>query len=121
MYIGNLQATFASPDAEPTIRTANSKAITLTGAPGAHGRPLILEEEIGLRPAPKEAVPVLFICNLRGSGCPLSADTILPSQWYIDCKLAKDERELVLSQRVCTTQEPGQAMGSTPLETPTVA
>src|ERR1700677_492881 len=47
MYIGNLQATFASPDAAPTIRTANSKAIDLTVAPGqnAHDRPLILEEE----------------------------------------------------------------------------
>jgi hypothetical protein len=78
---------------------------------------LILEEEVGLPPAPKEAVPVPFICNLRGFGCPLSADTISPSQWYIDGKLAKQECELVLSQEVCTTQEPGQAMGSTPLET----
>ena len=74
-------------------------------------RPLILEEEVGLPPAPKEAVPVPFICNLRGFGCPLSADTISPSQWYIDCKLAKEECELVLPQEVCTTQEPGQAMG----------
>jgi hypothetical protein len=34
MYIGNLQATFASPDAAPAIRTANSKAIALKVAPG---------------------------------------------------------------------------------------
>ena len=72
---------------------------------------MILEEEVGLPPAPKEPVPVPFICNLRGFGCPLSADTISPSPWYIGCKLAKEERELVLSQEVCTTQEPGQAMG----------
>ena len=87
----------------------------------ANDRPLILEEEVGLTRAPKEAVSVPFICNLRGFGCPLSADTISPSQGYIDCKLAKEECELVQSQEVCTTQEPGQAMGSTPLETPTMA
>jgi hypothetical protein len=29
MYIGNLQATLASPEAAPTIRTENSKAIAL--------------------------------------------------------------------------------------------
>ncbi len=62
-----------------------------------------------------------FICNLGGFGCPLSADTISPSQGYIDCKAAKEEFELVLSQEVCTTQEPGQPMGSTQLETPTMA
>jgi hypothetical protein len=56
---------------------------------------MILEEEVALRPAPKEAVSVAFICNLRGFGCPLSADTISLSQWYIDCKLAKEERKLV--------------------------
>jgi hypothetical protein len=44
-----------------------------------------------------------------------------PSQWYIDCNLAKEECELVLSEEVCTTKEPGQAMGSTRLETPTMA
>jgi hypothetical protein len=44
-----------------------------------------------------------------------------PSQWYIDGKLAKEECELVLPQEMCTTQEPGQAMGSTPLETSTMA
>jgi hypothetical protein len=66
-------------------------------------------------------VSVPFICNLRGFGCPLTADTISPLQWYIDGKLAKEERELVLSQEVCTTQEPGQAMGSTQLETSTMA
>jgi hypothetical protein len=79
----------------------------------ANDRPLILEEEVGHPRAPKEAVSVPFICNLRGFGCPLSADTISPSQWYIDCKLAKEECELVLSQELCTRQEPGQAVGST--------
>jgi hypothetical protein len=63
-------------------------------------------------------VSLPFICNLRGFDCPLSADTISPSQWYIDCKLVKEECEFVLSQEVCTTQEPGQALGSTPLDTP---
>ena len=74
---------------------------------------LILEEAVGLPPAPKEPVTVPFICNLRGFGCPLSANTISPSQWYIDCKLAKEECELDLSQEVCTTQEPRQAMQHT--------
>jgi hypothetical protein len=64
---------------------------------------------------------VAFICNLGGFGWPLSADAISPSQGYIDCKAAKEERQLVLSQEVCTTQEPGQAMGRTQLETPTMA
>ena len=31
------------------------------------------------------------------SACPHSADTISPSQWYIDGKVAKEEYELVLS------------------------
>ena len=78
MYIGNLQAAFASPDAAPTIRTENSKTIALTVAPGqnADNPPLILGDEAALLPAPKEAVSVAFICNLCGFGCPLSADTI---------------------------------------------
>jgi hypothetical protein len=63
---------------------------------------------------------VAFICNLGGFGCPPSAGTIAPSPWYIDCKADKEECELVLSQEVCTTQEPGQAMGRTQLETPTM-
>jgi hypothetical protein len=109
MYIGNLQATFASPDPTPTIRTANSKAITLTGAPGAHGRPLILEEEAGFPPPPKEAVSVPFICNFRDFGCPLCRPD-LASQWFI-----------VLPPQVCTTQEPGQAMGGAQFETSTMA
>jgi hypothetical protein len=46
---------------------------------------------------------------------------ISPSQWYIDCKPAKEECKLALSQEVCTTQEPGQAMGSTQFETLTMA
>src|SRR5271170_858428 len=86
MYIGNLQATFASPDAAPTIRTENSKAIALIVAPGTEmltNRPTILEEEVALPPASKEAVSVAFICNLRGFDCPLCADTISLAQWYI--------------------------------------
>jgi hypothetical protein len=82
---------------------------------------LILEEGIGPPPAPKEAVPVAFICNLGGFGCPLSADTIAPSPWYIDCKAVKEEWELLLSREVCTTQEPGQTVGRTQLATPTMA
>jgi hypothetical protein len=82
-------------------------------APGqnAHDRPLILEEGVRLPPAPKEAVPVTFIWNLRGFACPLCKTRPSPSSWYIDCKLAKEECELVLSHEVCTTQEPGQATG----------
>jgi hypothetical protein len=62
---------------------------------------------------------VAFICNLRGFAA--VSLHVSPSQWYIDCKLAKEECELVLSQEVCTTQEPGQAMGSAQFETPTMA
>jgi hypothetical protein len=56
---------------------------------------MILEDEAALPPAPKEAVSVAFICNLRRFGCPLSADTISLSQWYIDREFPKEERKLV--------------------------
>jgi hypothetical protein len=49
---------------------------------------MILEEEEALLAAPKEAVTVAFICNLRGSVCRLSADTMFPA------KLAKEARKL---------------------------
>jgi hypothetical protein len=49
---------------------------------------MILEEEGALLAAPKEAVAVAFICNLRGSVYRLSADTMFPA------KLAKEARKL---------------------------
>ena len=59
---------------------------------------MILEEEAALPPAPKEAVSVAFICNLRGFGCPLSADTIsLHSGISIGSSLQNwlEEREVI--------------------------
>src|SRR5271168_2020372 len=112
MYIGNLQATFASPDAAPTIRTENSNAIALIVAPGTEmltNRPTILEEEVALPPASKEAVSVAFICNLRGFGCPyLRTRSRLHSGISVGCSLQKLVwKSASSSEEVCTTQEPG--------------
>jgi hypothetical protein len=108
-----MQSSLRQTPRQPSeLQTAKQSFSQWLPGQNANDPPLILEEGVRFPPASKEAVPVTFICNLRGFGCPLSANTISPSPWCIDCKLAKEECELVPSHEMCTTQEPGQAMGS---------
>ena len=72
--VGNLQATFASPDAAPTIRSCKRQSNRSPQWPpgqNADDRPLILAEEVGLPLCTKRASvcrPVFVI--FAGFGCP---------------------------------------------------
>ena len=102
------------------LQTAKQSLSKWLPGQNADDRPLILEEEVGLPPAPKEPVAVPFICNLRGFGCRLAARSRLHRGTSTASCLNKSASSSY-RRRVCTTQEPGQAMDNTQFETLTMA
>jgi hypothetical protein len=54
---------------------------------------MILEDEVAIPAAPKDAVAVVFICNLRGSGClyPQMQSRPLVCRSAVPCKPAKEK------------------------------